>query len=86
MRLGLPACSCVCMVLENSGVTSVDRVNCVMCESPFVRCKTVVCCFGAPSSIIIPSTVHEIGEYAFDNVASVGDPGFEKGRGFLSLP
>jgi hypothetical protein len=63
----------------DSGITSVAGANCLMCGSLFVHFETVVRCFGEPSSIVIPSTVREIGSGAFHSVKSIRDLRFEEG-------
>jgi hypothetical protein len=50
-----------------------------MTDSFFVHFERIVRCFGKPKSVVIPSTVREIGEWAFDSVSSLLDLGFEDG-------
>jgi hypothetical protein len=50
-----------------------------MFESLFVHFQTVVHCFGEPRSIVIPSTVREIGEEAFARISFIEDLSFEEG-------
>jgi hypothetical protein len=44
-----------------------------------VHLETAVCCFGEPSSIVIPSTVREIGDSVFSYIRSIRDLSFEEG-------
>jgi hypothetical protein len=50
-----------------------------MCGFLFVHFERVVSCFGAPASIVIPSTVREIGPKAFYRVSTIRDLNFEEG-------
>jgi hypothetical protein len=61
---------------DGSGVTSINGSD---CDFLFLRMNKVLCCFGAPSKIIIPSTVREIGERAFEMVDSIEDLSFQEG-------
>jgi hypothetical protein len=47
--------------------------------SLFIHFQKVVRCLGAPRSVVIPSTVREIGERAFASVHSLIDLRFEEG-------
>jgi hypothetical protein len=50
-----------------------------MFNSLFLHFQTVVHCFREPPSIVIPSTVREIGEGAFNHIMFIEDLSFEEG-------
>jgi hypothetical protein len=62
-----------------SGVTSVTGADCTICDSLLIRRGTILHCFGSPSKIVIPPTVREIGDNAFNGVKSLNDLSFEEG-------
>jgi hypothetical protein len=48
-------------------------------DSLFMQFQKIVRCLGAPKSVVIPSTVREIGQSAFAEVSSLVDLSFEEG-------
>jgi hypothetical protein len=62
-----------------TGVDSLTVAGFITTGSLFLHLGQIVCCLGTPKSVVIPSTVREIGEKGFESVSSLVDLSFEEG-------
>jgi hypothetical protein len=69
----------------HAGITSLTARGFTTTGSLFTHFEKVVRCLGTPKSVVIPSTVREIGESAFCGISSLVELIFEEGAERIGL-